>query len=46
MVEAEREKTQRKGTDKRPIALETRTAKNKLSRKLMWPSLRFQKISG
>ena len=36
-------KTQRRGG---PIVLETGTAKNELSRKLTWPSLRFQKTSG
>ena len=41
-LEAEGEETQRRG---KPIVLETGTAKNKLSRKLMWPSLRFQKTS-
>ena len=34
-------KIQRRG---RPIVLETGTAKNKLSRKLTWPSLRSQKV--
>ena len=42
-LEAEGGETQLRG---RPIVLETRTAKNELSRKLTWPSLRFQKTSG
>ena len=43
MLEAEGEETQCRG---RPIVLETGTAKNELSRKLMQPSLKFQKTSG
>ena len=42
-LEAEGEETQRRGS---PIVLETRTAKNELSRKLTLPSLRFQNTSG
>ena len=41
-LEAEGKETQRRG---RPIVLETGTVKNKLSRKLTRPSLRFQKTS-
>ena len=41
-LEAEGDETQCRG---RPIMLETGTAINELSRKLMWPSLRFQKTS-
>ena len=43
LKEAEGEETQRRG---RPIVLETGTAKTELSRKLMRPSLRFQKTFG
>ena len=39
-LEAGGEETQLRG---RPILLETGTAKNELSRKLTWPSLRFQR---
>ena len=39
-------KTQHRGRDKKPNMLETGTAKNKLSRKLMQLSFRFQKTSG
>ena len=42
MLEVEGEETQRGG---RPIVLETGTTKTELSRKLTWPSLRFQKTS-
>ena len=42
VLEAEGKETQLRG---RPIVLETRTVKNKLSRKLTRPSLRFQKTS-
>ena len=45
MVEADHKKTQCRGSDKKPSILETRTVKNKLSRKLMRLSLRFQKTS-
>ena len=41
-LEAEDEETQSRG---RPIVLETWTAKNELSRKLMRPCLRFEKTS-
>jgi hypothetical protein len=43
-VEQEENPTQ--GSDKKTIVLETGTAKNELSRKLMQLSLRFQKTSG
>jgi len=36
-------KTQGRGRDKKPSVLETGTAKNELSRKFTWLSLRFQK---
>ena len=39
-------KTQGRGSDKKPIMLETRTAKNELSRKLTRLRLRFVKTSG
>ena len=46
-VEAEREENfPCRGSDKKPSVLETQTAKNELSRKLTWLSLRFQKTSG
>ena len=35
-------KTQRRGSDKKPSVLETRTVIKELSRKLMWLSLRVQ----
>ena len=45
-VEAEGEETQLRGSDKRPIVLETGTVRDELSRKLTQLSLRFQKTSG
>ena len=39
-------KTQHRESDKKPSILETGTAKNKLSRKLTWLSVKFQKTSG
>ena len=38
-------KTQHRGSDKKPIMLETGTVRKELSRKLMQLSLRFQKTS-
>ena len=38
-------KTQHRGNNKKPSMLETSTAKNELSRKLTWLSLRFEKTT-
>ena len=40
------QKTQRRGSEKKPTVLETGTEKNKLIRKLTKHSLRFQKTIG
>ena len=45
VVEVEGEETQLRGSDKRPIVLETGTVRDELSRKVTQLSLRFQKTS-